>query len=340
MKIVKKVILLGIFSISFLGFFLIPRTYAQEWTYDGVDTEVIPTYSVYPSEWYAYEQTLLPPENITLVEITHGNVSNPGPGNGICVWGRSYYKNITSGSLYLLSAGILISYWNESIGYFGSGVILPVEGDGEISENILNNASVVWESLLSSITFENKQTYINTNSIAFWNETYNNAYLYLNYTDDGIMTGYTSYMLPTGNLTLYSQPAQLSPVFSFTTEYDTLIVNSTDIDLKAAITDADNNNDGITDTEYQYRIFYGSTWTSWAAVPPLIDFNLGSVSAGNYTVTMEVKNMYGTTQEQIEIQYEPLGNGEPPIAGYSTILIAIVIFVGVSFLIFKNRMKR
>jgi hypothetical protein len=119
-----------------------------------------------------------------------------------------------------------------------------------------------------------------------------------------------------------------------------LIVNSTDINLKVAITDADNNNDEIIDTDYQYRVLNGSTWTSWASVPPLIDINLGSVPAGNYTVSMEVKNMYGITQEQIEIQYDPPGDGKPFVSGYSTIFIAIAIFMGISFLIFKNRMKK
>ncbi|MFX0030275.1 MAG: hypothetical protein ACFE8B_13775 [Candidatus Hermodarchaeota archaeon] len=143
-------------------------------------------------------------------------------------------------------------------------------------------------------------------------------------------------------MSIYSQPAQLPPVFSFTTEDEVLVVNSTDIDLKVDITDADNNNDGVIDTDYQYRALNGSTWTSWASIPPLININLGSVSAGNYTITMEVKNMYGTTQEQIEIQYQPPGDGdgEPPIPGYSPILLSIAILIGVSSLILKNRVKK
>ena len=144
-----------------------------------------------------------------------------------------------------------------------------------------------------------------------------------------------------GNLTLYSQPAQLPPVFSFSTEDDILIVNSTDIALKVTIAAADNNNDETIDTDYQYRVVKGSTGTSWALIPPLIDIDLGLVSAGNYMVSMEVKNMYGTTQEQIEIQYDPPGDGDSPeIPGYSIILISIAFLIGVSFLIFKNRMRK
>ncbi len=341
MKIIKKAILLFILSISFLSLFLIPSTYAQEWTYDGADTEKIPSFSVYPSEWYTYTQTMLDPEILSIAEISHGNITDIGPGPGYCVFGRGYLKNITSGEVTPIGPESLISYWNESIGFVGQGMLIPVEADGKVSARILNNASYVWETnLFSTYTFEHKQVYLNIYSFAFWNESYNNAYIHFNYTDDGLLAMSRCEELPFGNMTMYSQPAQLPPVFSFTTELDSLIVNSTEIALKVDITDADNNNNGTIDTDYQYRVLNGSTWTSWVTIPNLINIDLGSVSAGNYTVLMEVKNMYGITQEQIEVQYVPPSEGEPPIPGYSTLFIAIAVFMGISFLIFKHRMKK
>lgn len=341
MKITKKIGVLFIITISFLWAFLIPNTYAQEWVYDGADTQSIPSFNIYPSEWYAYSHSMLPPENITMAEIVHGNVSDPFMlGNGTCVWGKSYFKNLTSDELYLFVGDTLICYWNESVGFQGSGFMIPVGNDGKVSENILNNMSIYWADMLSSETFEHNQVYPTLYSIAFWNDTYNNAYFHFNYTDDGILTGYTSYLLPHGNLTLYSQPAQLPPVFSFAPEHSSLIVNSTTFILDIVITAADNNNDGMTDTDYLMRHLQGSTWTSWGTPPNHLLWNLGpSATAGNYTITIEVKNMYGVTQEQIEVQYDPPGDTDNGIPGFSIILIPIALLLGISFLIHKNRKK-
>ena len=52
--------------------------------------------------------------------------------------------------------------------------------------------------------------------------------------------------------------------------------------------------------------------------------------------------MYAITQEQIQLQYDPSGNGgedSPEIPGYSTLLISIALFIGVSLLIHKYRKK-
>ncbi len=112
------------------------------------------------------------------------------------------------------------------------------------------------------------------------------------------------------------------------------------------ITDADNNNDQIVDTDYQYRIYNGTSWTAWAAIPATIPYDLGNVTTGNYDITMEVKNMYGVSSEQIQIQYtapsdDGDGDGEPPeIPGYSVILTSIALLLGVSFLIQKNRKNK
>jgi len=322
---------------------MVPRANAQEWTYDGANTERIPSYSVYPSEWYAYEISGAPTDMVTAIEVTHGNITDyMMMGNGTCVWANGWNLNTTSGEKTLTDTDTFLCYWNETVGYHSmSPYIIPVGNDGKVSPTILGS---VFALLLGTglNDMENSSIYNGIYSIAFWNETYNNVYLHFNWTDDGILTGFKSNSPSMGNLSLYSQPAQLPPVFSFSTEHDTLIVNSTDTDLKVAITDADNDNDGVTDTDSLYRMFYGSYWTSWGAIPTLIDFDLGSVPAGNYTVIIEVKNMYGVTQEQIEIQYVPPeeGNGGPPeIPGYSIILISIALFIGVSFLIYKNRKK-
>ncbi len=342
MKNLKKVILLYIFGIFLISSFLIPRTTAQEWTYDGVDTESIPNFSVFPSEWYIYDSTNYSADILFPFEIIHGNISDPVTwGNGTCVWGNGWTLNTTSGEKTLDWYNFLVGYWNGTqVGILGIPYIIPVENDGNVSLAILNNIAAFYETgVFVSSNFENQQVYPNIYSIAFWNTTFNTAHFKLNFTNDGILTQLQTHAVVPGNMTLYSQPAQLTPVFSFTTENDTLIVNSTDADLKIAITDADNNNDGAVDTDYLYRIFFGSTWTSWMTIPPLIDFDLGSVSAGNYIVIMEVKNMYGVTQEQITIQYTPSetptdGDGEA-ISGYPIYLVSIVAMVGVLIMIYR-----
>ncbi|MFX1570902.1 MAG: hypothetical protein ACFFCV_21390, partial [Promethearchaeota archaeon] len=85
-------------------------------------------------------------------------------------------------------------------------------------------------------------------------------------------------------------------------------------------------------------------WTAWAVIPATIDYNLGNVTTGNYDITMEVKNMYGVSSHQIQIQYtapsEDGGNGEiPEIPGYSIFLTSIALMIGISFLLQKNRKK-
>lgn len=346
MKNVKRIILLSTISIIFFCSFLIPGANAQEWIYDGANTERIPSYSVYPSEWYVYEMPMFPLDILVAIEVTHGNITDyMMMGNGTCVWINGWAWNTTSGEKTLAATNGLVSYWNETVGYSSEVTppfIIPVENDGKVSPSILGWVSVFLETdTLVDQNMQNLSIYNSIYSIAFWNES-NNAYIHFNWTDVGILTGIESNIPDLVNASLYSQPAQLPPVFSFTTEHDTLVVNSTDTDLKVAITDADNDNDGVTDTDYLYRMFYGSTWTSWAENTTLIDFNLGSVPAGNYTVILEVKNMYGITQEQIEIQYAPPQEGDdgsPEIPGYSIILISIALFLGVSFLIHKNRKK-
>jgi len=341
MKKLNKFILISSFTLFLICPLFIPISKAQEWVYDGVDTENIPNHSVYPSEWYVFAQTLLDPEILSVGEISHGNITDIGPGPGYCAWGNGLLLNITSGETTSISNKSLISYWNETIGFIGGGSIIPVELDGMVSDRILSNISLSWEtSMLSSYIFEHKQRYLNTYSLAFWNETYNSAYIHFNYTNDGILAASNCYLLPFGNLSLYSQPAQLPPVFSFAPEQG-LIVNSTTFILDIDIAAADNNNDGVTDTDYLMRHFQGSSWTSWGTPPNQLLWSIGSSApSGNYTITIEVRNMYGVTQEQIEVQYVPPSDDETPIPGYPTLFIAIAISIAISYLILKNRIKK
>ena len=344
MKKLNRNILLGITSLILICPFLIPITKAQEWTYDGVDTTNIPDFSVYPSEWYSFNATMTgDPELLGLVEIVKGNITDPGPGNGICVWGNMWELNTTSGEKTLQLTDFFIAYWNETIGYYssGPGFLIPVENDGKVSLAILNNVSAFLAPMFAGLFLDSHQVYPSLYSLAFWNTT-TNEYFHLNYTDDGVMTQWESNMIIVGNLTLISQPAQLPPVFSFTTEDDTLIVNSTDFKIKTTITDADNNNDGVTDTEYLFRILNGSTWTNWAAPISILDWDLGSVAAGNYTITMEVKNMYGVTQEQVTFEYIPpeeITDGDEIISSYPIFLVSIVAILGISIIIYRYRKK-
>jgi len=348
MKKLNRNILLGITSLILICPFLIPITKAQEWTYDGVDTTNIPDFSVYPSEWYNYDTIGggFPPGFRYLNEIVKGNISDPAMGeNGTCVWGNSWTLNITLGEKTSLMPDILLGYWNETVGWTSQSLplIIPVENDGKVSLAILNNVSVSTELMISSYNLEHQQVYPNIYSIAYWNTTENDAYLKTNYTDDGILTQWKSYLLPLmGNLSLYSQPAQLPPDFSFTTENDTLSVNSTDFKIKTTITAADNNNDGVTDpnTDYLFRILNGSTWTNWAAPTSLLDWDLGSVAAGNYTITMEVKNMYGVTQEEVTFEYiPPKKSTDGIISSYPIFLVSMVAILGIAIITYKYRKK-
>ena len=154
---------------------------------------------------------------------------------------------------------------------------------------------------------------------------------------DGIMTSYISYLLPFGNLTLFSQPAQLPPTFSFSTETGELEIDTKEIKLNITISDSDNNNDGEIDTDYLYRILNGSIWTDWASPTDQVDLNLGDISGGDYVITMEIKNMYGITQEQITITYTPPEEGI--ISSYPFSVISIVFVLCVSIIIISVRKK-
>ncbi len=324
--------------IVFSGIFS-PTAKAQEWTYIGVDSQKIKNFSVYPSEWYIYDQGV--PDDYRAVEISHGNISTIGLDRGVYVWANMYSKNNTSGETQFI-AQVNWGYWNDSTCVYKGGVI-PVEDDGRISERIFGNVSLFYQDAFSYSNFEQNYTDFNLLSITYWNETYNDYYARVNFSDNGILLSFEAF--PVGNFALISQPSRLPPMFSFTTNDGFLDINSTNIKLKINTTDADNNNDEITDTDYLYRTFINSEWTDWLTIPPLIDYDLGSVSSGEYNITLEVKNMYGTTQEQITVHYT---ENIPPIEtkdtiipsesifGYSAIIIIVVLFFSISVKLLRS----
>ncbi|MFX1573649.1 MAG: hypothetical protein ACFFB0_12940 [Promethearchaeota archaeon] len=348
MKNSRKTILILSFSIILIWSFFAPRTAAQEWTYDGADTEKIPDFSVYPSEWYVFNVTVssIPPENYTIFEIEKGNYSDPYDvgSNGTSVFGKLWMVNDTSQEKYLLDSNFPFVQWNKSVGYFTSIMgIIPVEANGIVSEQILDNVSDFIEIGFAffGFTFEHYAVYPDIYSFAHWNSSYNNAYFYANFTNDGITKSVNHNLGPSfyPNITLMSQPAQLPPEFSFTTEHDTLTVNSTEFKLKINVTDADNNNDGKVDTDYLYRIQNGTEWSNWTTIPNLLDWDLGDVEAGSYGITVEVKNMYGVTQKEITIEYEPPKKKPGIIPSYPIALISIIVLFSISIIIHKYRKK-
>jgi hypothetical protein len=334
-NLTKKTFLIGFFSFAIFSAFLMPTTKAQTWTYNGADTPQIQHFSVYPSEWYLFNVSNYP-EQYSLWQISHGNISDLGLGNGNTVWADAYLKNKTSGELEF-QITVDLGSWSESIGYQGRGSIIPVGNDGKVSQSILNNVSSYF---LGSANWEHTQTILNPCSISFWNTTSNNYFMHWNYTDKGILAGVEWYWgFPQATSAIVSLPAQLPPEFSFTTEDGSIYVSSTNVKLRVNITDADNNNNGVIDTDYLYRILINSTWSNWTALPTLIDYDLSSIPIGAHQVTIEVKNMYGVTQEQITIQHIPPTHGDIGIPGYSTILLTAILLIGVSIILFRHQKK-
>jgi hypothetical protein len=313
-----------LFILAIYSVFLVPKTLAQTWSYDGADTTKIPVHSVYPSERFAYDTTVFDDRYLTY-EIGHGNMTNHGSGDTYSVWGNRYYQNKTTGVVNFLGVELLSS-WNESIGYQGNMLILPIESDGKLSQTILDKAKNDFiDKWSTQYPFQYNQAYISSNSIRFWNSTLDGSYLHYNYTEDGILTDSTWYYpnYPTANATIVSKPAQLPPEFSFTTGEG--ILNNSDFKLKLNITNADNNNDGLIDNDYLFRVFNGSEWINWTILPSLVDYELNFTS-GSYQIILEVKNMYGVTRKEIRPAVS-----EGVIPGYSTLIIAMVFFLGIVF---------
>ncbi|MFX1573650.1 MAG: hypothetical protein ACFFB0_12945, partial [Promethearchaeota archaeon] len=274
MKNTLKTILILSFSIILICSFFIPQANAQEWTYDGADTERIPGFSIFPSEWYLYNWTgpYFAPENYTIMEVSKANISEEDypltmtPANGTTVFINMYMVNATSGEKSTIVEDGEFFWWNESVGYIAIlPIIIPVGDNGKVTEDILDDISYYWNSWLGlgGEAYEYRAIYPNINSFALWNVSYNTAYWKQNFTDTGIgkTLEYSGQYWGGPNMTLISQPAQEPPEFSVTTEHDTLTVNSTEFKLKINVTDADNNNDGDVDTDYLYRIQNGTEWS-------------------------------------------------------------------------------
>ncbi|MFX1570903.1 MAG: hypothetical protein ACFFCV_21395, partial [Promethearchaeota archaeon] len=277
MKKLNRYILLSIFSLILICSFLIPISKAQEWTYNGVDTERIPNFFVYPSESYFYNFTnpgIIPPETYFRFDVVKGNFTDTFMGmstyldypplvEGIGIWGDVYLGNATSGE-EVLDNHLQFVYWNETVGLISIGnFFIPVDSTGEATAQSLEFALVAAQSGVKSMPgvghFEHNASYPNIYSIRLWNSTFNNAHYIMNYTENGQQLKAESFGIPnTGNITLISRPPQMSPVFTFSTDDDILAVNSTDLTLVVDITDADNNNDGVIDTDYEYRIYNGT----------------------------------------------------------------------------------
>ncbi len=118
-----------------------------------------------------------------------------------------------------------------------------------------------------------------------------------------------------------------------------MVVNSTNIKLNISIFDADNNNDGEVDDDYLFQILNGTDWTEWIKPSGLINWSLSDNKAGNYTINVEVKNMYGITQKQIEIEYKPTKLKNGVISGYSIMLISLFIPLGGLITVCKLKKK-
>lgn len=349
MKTSKKLFVIGFFCMTLTSLFLIPIAPAQEVVYDGANTERFPYFLIYPSEVFEYNWTAFVFEHIASAnetyckyEIVKGNntlyyhIDGFTSQKGYGLWGSTTVINATSETVMSIEPEEQLAFWNASIPFNGTmgWTFIPVGEDGIVSpfifDKIVDYFNTSWSYLYS-------RAYYDIYSMHFWSAA--DEYRMLNYTEDGILKDSRS--VSSGgrisfNQTLMSMPARLPPVFSFDTVSGLSTITSRQISLDLTIPAADNNNDGLPDTDYQYRVFESGVWSDWAVVTPFIDYDLGSVSAGNYTLTVEVKSMYGVTQEQIEVEYIPSSDAIP---GYSAVLILVVLGFSISILLSKYRKK-
>jgi len=349
MKTTKKLLTISFFCMTLTSLFLIPMTSAQEVVYNGANTERFPYFSMYPSEVFEYNITAFVWDNIVAAnetyykyEIVKGNNTFyyyegvPTSQKGYGLWGNSCSINSTSGEVLNQAPEVQLAFWNASIPYnatTGYFFFIPVGEDGIVTSFILDK---IFDYFNNSMSFLYAKIYYDIYSMHFWDTA--DEYVKLNYTESGILKEYRwiDQNDKQFNYTLMTQPARSSPAFSFTTESGDLSASSRQVSLDLDIFSADNNNDGLADTDYAYRVLEGEEWSNWTAVTPTIEYNLGSFSAGNITLTVEVKSMYGVTQEQIEIEYSP---SDDAIPGFSTVLIIGILAFSVSILLGKYRKK-
>lgn len=348
MKTTKKLLVISFFCMTLTSLFLIPIAPAQEFVYDGANTERFPYFSVYPSEVFEYNLTGFIWDNIVAAnetyykyEIVKGNntfyyyVDGFTSQKGYGLWGKTTTVNATSGAVMSVSPEEQLAFWNASIPYNGTmGVsFIPVDDDGIVSPFIFDK---VVDYFNVSRSYLYAKAYYDIYSMHFWDAA--DEYIKLNYTENGILKDYrwVDQDEKSINQTLMSMPTRLPPAFNFTTESGELTVSSKRVTLDLTIPSADNNNDRLPDTDYEYRVLEGEVWSNWTAVTPSIEYNLGSFSPGNITLTVEVKSMYGITQEQIEIEYTP---SKDAIPGFSTVLIMVILACSVAILLGRYRKR-
>ena len=345
-------IVLLIFSLT-----IIPQnSFAEEWIFEGVDTERIPEFSVYPSECYTWIYLDGFDGYFFLIKITNANLTYgfthfmadiPMGENGTSIWGEQWLGNVSTGEVQLIYKDIQLLYWNKSIGYRAMNTFfIPLEEDNSISEETFINVTENWEITLFSIgniNFEHFTTSFNSLSCIYWNDTYNEAHFAANYTEDGVLRDFESYSMlsiPT-NITLSSVPSQLPPDFDIITETGESLFENKSIMINVTINDIDSNNDEVIDDDYLYRMYLDDQWTEWATPEEKINWTLSEDLAGNYTLIIEIRNMYGITQKEITIEYDPdepdgEPDGSPLIPGYSLITIIFSISTGLLILLLRN----
>ena len=293
---------------------------AETWIEQGVDTEQVPEFSVYPSECYSwrYLEGSYFYGNFMMIKITKANYSDsythfslinfPMEFNGTCIWAEQWLGNVSTGEKELLYEQIQLVYWNKSVGYRAANTLLiPLEDNGTISEETFINATENWQVSLFPIyhvDFEYFTADVDALSCKYWNETHNKAYFLANYTEDGILKDLETHLfMGMPNITLLSKPLQNAPYFDITTESGEFEFESKSVILNLTIFDVDNNNDGVVDDEYLYRMFVNNQWTDWVYPPEKINWTLNGIETVNHTIVIEVKNMYGITQKELTITY-------------------------------------
>ena len=341
--LIKMLVLFGVLTLTLCSAFLPPFVKAQTVTFNGVDTQQFPYYSMYPSEIYEFNFTyvdgsfVIANETYARYKLTHGNEStlfHPPYQPGYAIWSDYESINATTDTITSQGSNIQIAFWNASSSLNGTYLhFIPVDLGGQVNSSVFDTVLEYWNSFK---ILEFGGGYFNNYSFHYWNSS--TEYRKGVYSPTGVMIYYeerSDLHEIWGEQTLMSQPAQLPPEFNFTTESGVLNVSSISIKLDVNITDADNNNDGVTDTDYQYRVKIVSIWSNWTVLSGLIDYDISGVPGGSHQITLEVKNMYGITQEQITIHY----TAPPQIPGFSVLLTAIVLFIGVSFSLLKHRKR-
>ena len=162
MKSIKNLLLFGLLGLLVFSSFFISFLPAFEWNYRGVDTERVPDFSVYPSEYYIYNRTYLGSTyNHSIYEIVKANVSNSCFGMtslGTCIYVNIFGWNATSDENPVVEqTEVEGMYWNGTA-YYGIMIAIPIdENSGVVTGEILDEVCNYIESMFSPyLVFENK----------------------------------------------------------------------------------------------------------------------------------------------------------------------------------------